>query len=336
MPEQSPDAGHDLVTALAADETALYTNPDSVATLFAAIESDPAAGKVRKKGIGIGGWLAVAWLAMLVVVAIAGMVTDQNIPFLHDPKADAGGLRVSPFTETTYALKDGTQETSMAILGTDSGGQDMLALVANGTSASMRIGVFSVAIGFIFGGLFGVLAGYFKGRVGAVLGSMTDIFLAFPPLVLAISIVTFMGNSVPWVTMALAIVSIPVIARIARASTLSWAEREFVTAARAQGAKHGRVMWKELVPNVLPAMLSIALLGVAVVIVAEAGLAIVGAGVTTETITWGSIINAGRQDIKDAPHIVLIPSFVIFITVMALNYLGDALRAKFDVRESAL
>ena len=109
-----------------------------------------------------------------------------------------------------------------------------------------------------------------------------------------------------------------------------------MTAARAQGAKHGRVMVRELVPNVLPAMLSIALLGVAVVIVAEAGLAIVGAGVSPDVITWGSIIDSGRQDIESAPHIVLVPSFVIFLTVMALNYLGDALRAKFDVRESAL
>ena len=212
----------------------------------------------------------------------------------------------------------------------------MLSLVANGSSASLQIGVFSILAGFLVGGLFGVLSGYFKGKIGGVLGSATDILLAFPPLVLAISIVTFMGNSVFWVTTALAIVSIPLIARIARAATLSWSEREFVTAARAQGAKHVRVMVREIVPNVLPAMLSIALLGVAVVIVAEAGLAIVGAGVTTDTTTWGSTIELGRQDIRDAPHIVLIPSFVIFVTVMALNYLGDTLRAKFDVRESAL
>jgi ABC-type dipeptide/oligopeptide/nickel transport systems, permease components len=326
MPEQSPDAGHDLVTALERGDGGgeFHDAPVDAATLmFAAVEAGPEAGKSKKKGIGVGGWLCVFWLVLLAVIAIAGVVTGQKIPGLPDPKGDVGDFKLPMFSPGH-------------VFGTDASGQDMLSLVANGASASLEIGVFSVVIGFAVGGLFGILAGYFKGRVGAVLGSTTDILLAFPPLVLAISIVTFLGNSLLWVTVALAIVSIPVLARIARASTLSWAEREFVTAARAQGAKHGRVMLRELVPNVLPAMLSIALLGVAVVIVAEAGLAIVGAGVNSDTITWGSIINSGREEITQAPHIVLIPSVIIFMTVMALNYLGDALQAKFSVRDSAL
>ena len=324
MPEQSPDGGHELVTELVRDEHAGFDAPrDGATIMFAAVESTGASGTSKKKGIGIGGWLCVFWLALLAVITVAGFVTDQKIPGLPDPKNDVGNFKLEPGSPGH-------------ILGTDSSGQDMLSMVVNGTNASMEIGVFSVIIGFTIGGLFGILSGYFKGRVGAVLGSTTDILLAFPPLVLAISIVTFLGNSITWVTIALAIVSVPVLARIARAATLSWAEREFVTAARAQGAKHGRVMVRELLPNVLPAMLSIALLGVAVVIVAEASLAIVGAGVKTDVITWGSIINSGRQDITEAPHIVLIPSFIIFITVMALNYLGDALQAKFSVRDSAL
>lgn len=323
MPEQSPDAGRDLATALAADEAYRNVPPDGASVMIAAVEATGDAGTSKKKTIGWAGWLCAAWLIFLIIVAIAGFLTDQKIPGLPKPNQDVGDFKLDPFSPGH-------------LFGTDSSGRDTLSLVANGTYASMTIGVFSVAIGFLVGGLFGILAGYYKGRVGAVLGSTTDILLAFPPLVLAISIVTFLGNSLFWVTMALAIVSIPVIARIARAATLSWAEREFVTAARAQGAKHGRIMWKELVPNVLPAMLSIALLGMAVVIVAEASLAIVGAGVSSDTITWGSIINGGRQDLTEAPYIVLIPSFVIFLTVMALNYLGDALRAKFDVRESAL
>ncbi len=321
MPEQSPDSGRDLATAIEREDTGSFAPADAPSIMMAAVEAGP--GRSKKKGIGIGGWLCVFWLVLLIVVAIAGVVTGQKIPGLPDPKNDVGNFKLPMFS-------------SGHLLGTDSSGQDILSLCANGASASVEIGFFSVIIGFAIGGLFGILAGYFKGRIGAVLGASTDILLAFPPLVLAISIVTFLGNSVTWVTVALAIVSIPVLARISRAATLSWAEREFVTAARAQGAKHGRVMIRELVPNVLPAMLSIALLGVGVVIVAEAGLAIVGAGVNSNTITWGSIINSGRQDITEAPHIVLIPSVIIFLTVMALNHLGDVLRVKFDVRESAL
>ncbi|MEP6623226.1 MAG: ABC transporter permease [Acidimicrobiia bacterium] len=321
MPEQSPEGGHDLATAVVRNETATFAPPDAASITMAAVEAGP--GRSKKKTIGFGGWLCIFWLVLLIVIAIAGVVTGQKIPGLPDPKNDVGDFKLGMFS-------------SGHLLGTDSSGLDVLSLVANGTSASLQIGFFSVIIGFAFGGLFGILSGYFKGRIGAVLGSTTDILLAFPPLVLAISIVTFLGNSVMWVTVALAIVSVPVLARIARAATLSWAEREFVTAARAQGAKHGRVMLRELLPNVMPAMLSIALLGVGVVIVAEASLAIVGAGVSNNTITWGSIINSGRQDITEAPHIVMVPSVIIFVTVMALNHLGDVLRAKFDVRESAL
>jgi peptide/nickel transport system permease protein len=107
-------------------------------------------------------------------------------------------------------------------------------------------------------------------------------------------------------------------------------------AARAQGATNFRTMVREVLPNVLPAMFSIALLGIAVVIVAEGGLAIIGAGVKPDVVTWGNIIVSGQGELRDASHIALFPSFVIFFTVLSLNFLGDVVRARFDVRESAL
>jgi peptide/nickel transport system permease protein len=281
--------------------------------------SGPEADRVRRKGLGIGGWLCVAWLLLILFMAFFG----SKLPGIPDPVNDVGTPRLG-------------WGASGHPFGTDGQGRDVLSLIVNGTYNSMFIGIVSVFIGFLIGGFLGIVSGYFKGTIGGVLGGFTDILLAYPQLVLALSIVTFLGNSVFWVTVALAIVSIPVLSRISRASTLSWAEREFVLAARAQGAKHGRVMIREILPNVLPAMLSIALLGVAVVIVAEAGLAIIGAGVNPETITWGNVIQSGISDLTDAPNIVLAPSFVIFFTVMALNFLGDVLRSKFDVRESAL
>jgi peptide/nickel transport system permease protein len=136
--------------------------------------------------------------------------------------------------------------------------------------------------------------------------------------------------------LALGIVSIPVLGRISRATTLTWAQREFVLAARAMGQRDRSIMWGEVLPNVLPAMFSIALLGVAVVIVAEGGLSVLGVGVQLPTPSWGNMIAEGRGDLRDAPHVVLIPTIVIFLTVLALNYLGDVVRARFDVRESAL
>jgi len=320
MPEPSPESGgRDFATALADDEHAHALTPASAGVMAGGVFSGPESERVKRKGIGVGGWFCVAWLLLILFMAFFG----SKIPGIPDPVNDVSTPRLGwgaaghPF-------------------GTDGQGRDVLSLVVNGTYNSMYIGIVSVFFGLLVGGFLGIVAGYFKGAIGGVLGGLTDILLAYPQLVLALSIVTFLGNSVFWVTVALAIVSVPVLARISRASTLSWAEREFVVAARAQGAKHGRVMLRELLPNVLPAMLSIALLGVAVVIVAEAGLAIIGAGVNPEKITWGNTIQSGISDLTDAPNIVLAPSLVIFVTVMALNFLGDVVRAKFDVRESAL
>jgi peptide/nickel transport system permease protein len=117
---------------------------------------------------------------------------------------------------------------------------------------------------------------------------------------------------------------------------MSWSERDFVLAARAQGAKNLRIVWREVLPNVLPAMLSIALLGIAVAIVAEGTLSILGASVPADTPTWGNMIAGGRQVISLAPHVVFEPALMIFLTVLSLNLLGDAVLAHFDVREASL
>jgi peptide/nickel transport system permease protein len=319
MPEPSPDRDTESVGTLVDRERSLDLTPDATELQFGAIASGPEDGRIRRKGIGVVGWLCVAWLLLVLFMCFFGHL----IPGIPDPTNDV----------TTPRLGWGA---SGHPFGTDGGGRDVLSLVVNGAYNSMYIGIVSVFFGFVVGGILGIVAGYFKGAIGGVLGGLTDILLAYPQLVLALSVVTFLGNSVFWVTFALAIVSTPVLARISRASTLTWSEREFVVAARAQGAKHGRVMVREILPNVLPAMLSISLLGVAVVIVAEAGLAIIGAGVNPATVTWGNTIQVGISDINDAPNIVLAPSIVIFLTVVALNFLGDVLRAKFDVRESAL
>ena len=232
-------------------------------------------------------------------------------------------------------------------LGTDDTKRDVLARVIYGARTSLIIASASVAIGFFVGGILGLLAGYFRNWAGNALVSLFDILLAIPQLVLALSLVSVLkgdptqdgGFKLPIVltiVVALGIVSIPLLARITRASTLAWSKREFVTAARAQGATHGRILFREVLPNVLPAMVSIALLGMAIAIVAEGGLAILGASVEAPTSTWGTMISQGKSDLQDAPFIVWIPIFAVFMTAAALNYLGDVIRDRFDVRESAL
>jgi peptide/nickel transport system permease protein len=201
-----------------------------------------------------------------------------------------------------------------------------------------------VLFGLVLGGLLGLIAGYFRGRTDTIFTGAFDVLLSFPQLILALTLVTVFASQegvsatrrMVVLILALGIVSVPILARITRANTLAWSQREFVQAARAMGARNRQIMFGEVLPNVLPAMFSIALLGVAVVIVAEGGLSLLGVGVQLPTPSWGNILAEGRSDLRDAPHIVMIPTIVIFLTVLSLNYLGDVVRARFDVRESAL
>jgi len=289
----------------------------------------------KKKGIGFMGWLAAGWLILIISAAALA----DFLP-LNDPAAEVADKRLAPF------------QPGGPLLGADANGRDLLARAIYGARVSLIIAFFAVMIGFVIGGFLGLLAGYFRNWAGNALVSVFDILLAIPQLVLALSLVSVLkgspepvepGQAEPFklpvtliLIIALGVVSIPLLARITRASTLTWSQREFVMAARAQGATHGRILFREVLPNVLPAMVSIALLGMAIAIVAEGGLAILGASVDPPQATWGTMIATGQSELQQAPFIVWIPVFAVFATAASLNYLGDVMRDRFDVRESAL
>lgn len=289
----------------------------------------------KKKGLGVMGWISAGWLILIV-----GSAIFADLLPLNDPAAEVADKRLAPF------------QPGGPLLGADANGRDLLARVIYGARTSLIIAFCAVMIGFIIGGFLGLLAGYFRNWAGNALVSVFDILLAIPQLVLALSLVSVLkgspdpvepGQAEPFklpvtliLILALGIVSIPLLARITRASTLSWSQREFVLAARAQGATHGRILFREVLPNVLPAMVSIALLGMAIAIVAEGGLAILGASVDPPEATWGTMIATGQSELQQAPFIVWIPIFAVFATAASLNYLGDVMRDRFDVRESAL
>ena len=282
-------------------------------------------------------WIAIGWLVFIVLIAVlakTGLVTwgdPQNVI--------ASCARKGPFAN------EGTAPGHL--LGCDSDGRDMIARLALGAWTSLLVGVGAILVGFLIGGTLGLIAGYFGGRMDAFLVGMFNVLLSVPGVVLALALVAFLQGSaqagtatalpdVVILIIAIGVVAIPLIGRISRASALTWSQREFVLAARAQGAKNGRIMWREVLPNVLPAMFSIALLSIAIAIVAEGALAILGVGVRPPTPSWGNIIAIDRGVLFTSPHIVFEPSILIFVTVLALNYLGDVIRAKFDVREAGI
>ena len=274
------------------------------------------------KRLPVGAYLAIAWLVLIVGAAIFA----DFLP-LEDPTAEVASLpRMAPGQEGL-------------LLGADNNSRDMLSRTIYGARASLTIAVGAVALGFVVGGLLGLLSGYFRNWIGKVLSSLFDILLAIPALVLALSLVAVLkggGVQDDDAFISLGVVSIPLLARITRGNTMAWAQRDFVTAARSQGAAHGRILFREILPNVLPAMGYIAILGIAIAIVAEGGLAILGASVDPPNPSWGVMINDGKSAMRDAPFIMFIPIVATFFTVMSLNYLGDLIRDRFDVRESAL
>ena len=205
----------------------------------------------------------------------------------------------------------------------------MFARTIWGARVSLIVGFFSVLLGICVGGTLGMIAGYFRGIVDRIISFSVFVLLAYPGLVLALLIVGLAGQTLPIVAMTLGIVAIAPIARLSRATTLVYSEREFVASARVLGATNRRIMVRELLPNVLIPMGALTLLGMAITIVAEGGLAFLGLG-DTSTISWGSMIGNNKGYILEAWWTVTFPGFAIFFTVLSISLIGDGLQDAFN------
>ncbi len=217
-------------------------------------------------------------------------------------------------------------------LGTDGLGRDELARLIYGARISLIVGLCASVIGVTIGGALGMLAGYFRGRFETLVVGSMDVLLAFPPLILALAVTAFLGQSILNLTCILGVLGIPAFMRVARAATLTLARREFVIAAQALGATHARILLRELLPNVFLPPVAFFLLGVAVFIVVEGSLSFLGLGVPPPISSWGSMIGEGRESLDVAPRLAFIPAITMFLTVLSFNLVGDTLRALTDPR----
>ena len=252
-------------------------------------------------------------LGALVVALAAPLVSP------HDPlKQNLGNALAKP--------------SRLHLLGTDNVGRDVLSRVVWGTRVSLLAGFASVALALLTGGLLGLAAGYAGGRLDGLLMRLMDAVLSFPALVLALALGAVLGAGLTGVMIALAVVYTPTFARLMRGQVLSITAREYVDAARALGATGWRVAWHHVLPNATAPMVVQASLSVAFAILAEASLSFLGLGIQPPAASWGSMINAGRGYLQQAPWIVFGPGAALFVTVIGLNFVGDAVRDALDPR----
>lgn len=259
--------------------------------------------------------LSILGLAILALIFILAIFADYIAPYPYDLQDYSAAFQPPSWSH---------------LFGTDNYGRDILSRVIYGTRVSLKIGFISLMGGALVGCLLGAVAGYFGGIIDTIIMRFTDILMAIPRIVLAISIASALGPGLTNAVIAVAISSIPNFARIVRASTLTVKDQEYIEVARCIGAKNFRIIICHVFPNVLAPIIVQATLGVGTAIILSASLSFLGLGVQPPTPEWGSMLSAARTYMRDNSYMVIFPGLAIMITVLALNLFGDGLRDALD------
>ena len=218
------------------------------------------------------------------------------------------------------------------LFGIDGNSRDLLSRVIYGSRLSLQVGLSTVSFAILIGGIIGAIAGFVGGWIDDVLMRIMDVLMAFPSLLLAIAIVSFLGTGLINALLAIGIVSIPRFARLVRSTVISVKELEYVVAARSIGANQGRILFGHIIPNSLTPLIVQATLGIATAILDAAALSFLGLGAEPPRPEWGLMLGEERNSIFNAPHLVFFPGVAIMLTVLGFNLLGDGLRDALDPR----
>jgi peptide/nickel transport system permease protein len=311
----------------------------AVATVIAPEEPVEEAAYVKpRKKRALGLWFGIGWLAVLLFHAVFA----EWLPWVrgeNERVPGASNYRFGPGRDFWF--------------GSESLGKDLFARSVYGARLALTVSIVSITGAVIIGGTLGMMAGYFKGWIDRVISVLVDALLAFPAIVIAALVIgrfdalqssdiEILGLGFDWlnrrwsVTIIFLFLSIAPVARIVRAQTLSLAEREYVLAARSLGARTPRILVREILPNLVPAMVTVIFTGVAILLAAEGGLAFIGYSVKAPDASWGLMIAEHRVRIETAWWATLFPALMLFMTVLAFNLVGDRVAKRFDIREAAL
>jgi peptide/nickel transport system permease protein len=288
--------------------------------IAAEAEADP-----TKKKLGAFFWVCAGW-----IVLVAALATCANL--LPLPNPDLGNYN---------SVQNGAPAWGH-LLGTDDLYRDIFSRLIYGARVSLIVGFGGALLGMILGGIPAMFSAYRRGRVDTFLNTGSYVVLAFPALVAVIAIVSFWKPTNVWkITLIIGVFAAPLIFRVVRASTLSYATRDFVLAAKSLGASDTRVLLRELLPNIMPTIVSFGLIAVATIIVLEGSLAFLGLSVSPPTPSWGNMLNEGSSLLTGAkgqtnPWLVIFPAAAMFLLLFSLNVVADKLRAYFDVTEIKL
>jgi len=296
---------------------------DDIAEIKKEIEAEEAADPTKKK-LGVLFWICVGW-----IVLVAVMATIANL--LPLPNPDLGNYN---------SVQNGGPGWGH-ILGTDDLYRDIFSRLVYGARVSLVVGFGGALIGLVVGGIPAMISAYRRGRIDTALNTGSYVVLAFPAIVAVIAIVSFWGKSLFKITLVIGLFAAPLIFRVVRASTLSYATRDFVLAAKALGASDTRILTREILPNIMPTIVSFGLIAVATIIVLEGSLAFLGLSVSPPTPSWGNMLNEGSSLLTGAkgqtnPWLVIFPASAMFLLLISLNVVADKLRAYFDVSEIKL
>ena len=280
----------------------------------------PSAGQVSRRRLWRLKW-GLAAAALMLGIVTSALFAPWIAP--HDPLAVNIRHRLAP-----PAWMEGG--TAQHLLGTDQVGRDLLSRVLYGGRVSLIVGVTAVLISASIGVLVGLAAGYFGSRVDWIIMTVVNVMLTFPFVLLALAVIAVLGPSLINMIIVLGVADWPLYTRVIRAETMALREREFVTAGRALGMSHVRIIFRQILPNLMSAIVVIATLQVARVIILESFLSFLGLGVQPPTPAWGNMLGEGRIYMLNSWWIAAFPGLAIFVTTLAINLMGNGLRDWLD------